>query len=255
MILLFDNTFDGFLTAVFDVYALKIADPLFYSQENYQPKLFEEVITVSFEEQKANRVRKKLEEILSKKGVNQLWKATLSEYDDVYQVLFSILSKTFQQQRNILTNYGDKDVLRLRNIIKEIGRERHRMTAFVRFEQTTNDIYTSIIEPDFNVLPLLVLHFKQRYADQKWLIFDQKRNYGIYYDLQQVLPVEPMKGEQNTLATTTIEWSEEEKHFQNLWKIYFKSTTIESRKNNKLHLQYVPRRYWKYLSEKKPMLK
>ena len=31
---------------------------------------------------------------------------------------------------------------------------------------------------------------------------------------------------------------------------YFKSTNIKSRKNMKLHLQHVPKRYWKYLTEK-----
>ncbi|MGK4566274.1 DUF4130 domain-containing protein [Flavobacterium sp. 3HN19-14] len=36
-----------------------------------------------------------------------------------------------------------------------------------------------------------------------------------------------------------------------LWNDYFKSTNIPARKNMKLHLQHVPKRYWKYLTEKK----
>ncbi|HCV81945.1 MAG TPA: DNA metabolism protein, partial [Zunongwangia profunda] len=43
---------------------------------------------------------------------------------------------------------------------------------------------------------------------------------------------------------------ENEISFQKLWKSYFESTNIKSRKNTKLHLQHVPKRYWKYLTEK-----
>lgn len=44
----------------------------------------------------------------------------------------------------------------------------------------------------------------------------------------------------------------QEFEFQKLWQDYFKSTNIESRKNMKLHTRHIPKRYWKYLSEKQP---
>jgi probable DNA metabolism protein len=44
---------------------------------------------------------------------------------------------------------------------------------------------------------------------------------------------------------------EKEVEYQVLWKSYFDSVNIKERKNPKLHLQHVPRRYWKYLSEKR----
>ncbi|HSJ69893.1 MAG TPA: DUF4130 domain-containing protein, partial [Anditalea sp.] len=92
---------------------------------------------------------------------------------------------------------------------------------------------------------------KKRYADQRWLIFDTKRNYGIFYDLHRVITVEAHQSEQsNSPSLMQLEWDETEKEFQNLWKNYFKSTNIASRKNPKLHLQHVPKRYWKYLIEK-----
>ena len=39
-----------------------------------------------------------------------------------------------------------------------------------------------------------------------------------------------------------------------MWKDYFDSTNIKERKNMKLHIRHVPKRYWKYLSEKQPNL-
>ena len=47
-------------------------------------------------------------------------------------------------------------------------------------------------------------------------------------------------------------FAEQEFEFQKLWQDYFKSTNISSRENMKLHIRHVPKRYWKYLSEKQP---
>ena len=41
-----------------------------------------------------------------------------------------------------------------------------------------------------------------------------------------------------------------EKKYQTLWQRYFVKTGIPERKNMKLHIQWMPKRYWKYLTEK-----
>ena len=45
--------------------------------------------------------------------------------------------------------------------------------------------------------------------------------------------------------------AEDEKLYQELWKGYFKSLTIKEHINLKLKRQYMPKHYWKYLTEKK----
>jgi probable DNA metabolism protein len=95
-------------------------------------------------------------------------------------------------------------------------------------------------------------HFKKRFSDQKWLIYDTKRNYGYYYDLQKITEV--------TFTDSTINFetgrlqkealAEDEIAFQKLWKIYFAEMTIKERINPKLQRQFMPKRYWKYLVEK-----
>ena len=47
-------------------------------------------------------------------------------------------------------------------------------------------------------------------------------------------------------------FDESEIYFQKLWEEYFKSTNIKTRANMRLHVQHMPKRYWKYLSEKSP---
>ena len=93
-------------------------------------------------------------------------------------------------------------------------------------------------------------HFEKRYADQKWLIYDLKREYGLYYDLKTVEAV-TFTFSENTDGD--LLFHENERAYQSLWRQYFKSVNIASRKNMKLHIQHMPKRYWKYLIEKQEM--
>ncbi|MDX1784336.1 MAG: TIGR03915 family putative DNA repair protein, partial [Aequorivita vladivostokensis] len=107
------------------------------------------------------------------------------------------------------------------------------------------------IAPDFNVLPINATHFKKRYADQNWLIYDLKRKYGIYYDLKNVKTVQLEISEAiNTQKEAPNFFTLEEIQFQKLWGNYFKNSNIASRKNMRLHIKHIPKRYWKYLTEK-----
>jgi len=100
-------------------------------------------------------------------------------------------------------------------------------------------------------LPLIISFFKKRFADQRWLIYDVKRRYGYLYDLRDIQEVTLSDASNsNGDLAIQIELDQQETHYQQLWKAYFKATNIVARKNIKLHVQHVPKRYWKYLVEK-----
>ena len=126
------------------------------------------------------------------------------------------------------------------------------MEAFVRFQLTKDGLYYCLIQPDYNVLPLISNHFEKRYADQRWLIYDSHRKYGIYYDLEKVetvfLNFEVNSSDKKAIAEIS---DEKEELYQRLWQQYFSSVNIVARKNMRLHIQHMPKRYWRYLIEKK----
>lgn len=102
-------------------------------------------------------------------------------------------------------------------------------------------------------LPLAVEHFKDRFADQPWLIYDVKRQYGYYYDLKEMKEVIFENPQQAHLVTGMLNESlmaNDEKLFRQLWKTYFKAICIKERWNPRKHRQDMPVRYWKYLTEK-----
>jgi len=248
--LLYDGSFDGLLTAIFEIFEYRFHDVNIVKRENFQlENMFAEVHEVITQNEKAERVLKKIEDNIGKKGVHELLKVFLSEDQDLEHLIFSAVQESLQHPKeNILQNYTHHDILKISKISKSVSRERHRMTAFVRFEKMQDNVYFAKIDPDFNVLPLIRNHFKNRYQDQKWMIYDLRRNYGIFYDLEICDFFYP--DEKIDLHQYQKKFHDEEQQYQKLWQRYFTKTNIVERKNLKLHIQHVPKRYWKYLTEK-----
>ena len=249
--LIYDRSFEGLLTAIFEVYEYKWTEVRIRKEGLPVPQLFADIRTVVTDERKAARVWKKLVDLLSASGVRIVWTSWLSELETIEDTLLGVVRYALELGRNVLSDFGNLHVLQLQQAAKSVGREKHRMEAFVRFQLTKDEIYFSVIEPDFNVLPLILPHFRDRYADQRWFIFDSRRRYGIYYDLQQAEFVDFLPNSllsQHLVASGALD--DNEALYQHLWSDYFSSTNIAGRKNTKLHIQHVPRRYWKYLVEK-----
>ena len=251
VILRYDGTFNGFLTSVFTAFETKIQVADIQNEVTCQNGLFSETEIIYTDQVKARRVWNGIQ-AKNNAAIKRIYFAYLSEAQGIEFLLYRYIRKLFERGMTVHSDYSDAVVLKISQLAKSVGREKHRMEAFVRFQLTNDDIYFSNIEPDFNVLPLISKHFRSRYADQQWLIYDIKRKYGIYYNLNCT---EVISLDLETVFANSIQksdsFSTEEYSYQDLWNNYFKSTNIKSRINLKLHTQHVPKRYWKYLSEKR----
>lgn len=250
---IFDGTYNGFLCCIFEYFEYKDTKVQLFAEgdDRGQTALFGSSKTIITDFVKAKRVQTGLQKHLEKSKVMDFYRVFLSEDRKAWSAAFYIICQLFSGKPTLLQNYGDEQVLYFSQTLKKVGRERHRMKAFVRFSKTSDGMFFALVEPDFNVLPLIASFFKNRYADQSWLIYDAKRSYGLLYNKQTVQEVKLLPQEKQALTTdAVITLDEKDEHFKNLWKSYYKSTNIEARRNIKLHLQYVPKRYWKYLVEK-----
>lgn len=253
--LIYDGTFEGFLSCVFYVFEYKLQQVTIQNQFVNQNGLFSENETIITDAKKSDRVWKGLKNRASTVTTTKMYYAFLSEQEGVENILLDYIQYIFKHQQKVDTDFTHPSVLKTSQIAKNVSREKHRMEAFVRFRLTKDNIYFSSIEPDFNVLPLIAKHFKSRYADQKWIIYDIKRKYGLHYDLKTLDFINlDFPTNFDFTKTNSDFFADKEFDFQKLWKDYFESTNIKERKNMRLHTQHVPKRYWKYLSEKQPKL-
>jgi probable DNA metabolism protein len=250
MVYIYDGSLEGMLTAVFEWFERKPGEVRLIAEDRHQPDAFSSYFEVLTDRAKADRVWKGLAQRLDRDWMRKAYCTFLSEIPAMQQELFLFICYIFQHPPGAEKNYGNTHVLNIAQTARKVEREKHRMEAFIRFQQTADGLFYCDIDPDFNVIPLIIKHFKNRYADQKWIIYDLKRHYGIFYDLDTVEEIEMnVDFRQLKLAKQNL-MDPKEQLYADLWKNYFKSTNIVARKNTKLHTQHVPKRYWKYLTEK-----
>ena len=260
----FDNTLDGLLTAVFDSFLLKQQPEYLLAEGEQLPLFVDQQYRVHTDAEKAERVWKGLEKHLSKDGLHMITISWLSEERALNQPLFNFICKVFKLKiKDFERNASDEDVLAVRNSCRRVLHEQLRMKQFIRFQKAKDGTYLAVVSPDHNVLPLIIDHFQDRFNDQPWLIYDAKRHYGYYYEASP----DPSKGRGEVIRVTFEDeasvpfdlsngkmdetvLSENDKIFQDLWRTYFKAICIKERMNPKKQLSDMPRRYWKYMTEK-----
>ena len=216
-VFVYARTWDGLLTAVFDAF-YRHQFPVAIIGEKDTPPLFAVVHRVTTDEEKAGRV-------------------------------FRV-----KAGQSIETNFADPDVLFVTNTYRKVRYERLRMMQFVRFQKTADGTYFAMIEPDYDVLPLIVPHFSDRFSEECWLIYDRRRRYGYYYAGHKSVRVtfedgaEVFRLPDGRLSEAMRD--EDEMWYQEMWRTYFKAMCIKERVNPRKHRKDMPVRYWKYLTEK-----
>ena len=249
----YDGTFDGFLSLIFHAFENKLQPQKIFPQKQVVHDLFSEIIRVETDTTKSERVWNGLIKKTSAKNARLVHVAFMSELPGVEMLLWRYLKKIFTSNHpDFYQNMLDEDVYEVLQTARKVKKEVHRFHGFVRFQQTADNIFFAPIEPDHDILPQLVPHFKSRYADQRWVIYDTRRKYGIYYNLESVNEVQienpAADFETETLPKETKD--ENEDHYLKLWQSYYDSINIQQRSNKKQMARMMPRRYWKYLPEK-----
>ena len=253
----FDGTMDGLLTAVFDAFALKEQPEQLVTTGDALPLFCDRIYQVTTDEEKAQRVWIGLEKRLSREAMKLISMSWLSELKELNTPLFRYICKVFRQG-DISKNFADPDVLAVTNIARRVLHEQLRMKQFIRFQKAKDGTYLAVVSPDHDVLPIIIDHFQDRFNDQPWLIYDAKRHYGFNYDGKTVIRITRITFEDESAVPFSLEngklneevLSSDDQLLQDLWRTYFKAICIKERMNPHKQLKDMPRRYWKYMTEK-----
>jgi probable DNA metabolism protein len=256
----FDGTLEGLMTAVFDAFERHEQPEKLLTKGDALPLFCDHVHEVITDEEKAKRVWTGLEKRLTCQALRIISVSWLSELPEVVQPLFNYVCKTFRQPQgaaSIALNYADPDVLAVTRIGWKVSHEQLRMKQFIRFQKAKDGTYLAVIGPDHNVLPLVIGHFRDRFNDQPWLIYDAKRHYGFYYE-GSGMPMQITFEDESAIPFNLYDGklnpdllSSDDQLFQDLWRTYFKAICIKEWLNPRKQIREIPLRYWKYLTENK----
>jgi probable DNA metabolism protein len=242
-----DGTFEGLLTAIFEAYERKsLPDAIEIAGQN-QLGLFQRLIRITTDPDKSDRVWKGLEKFLGSKRRRMIFEAYLSGCSNVETTILKCVWRAIPNVKESANRIDLKSFIEIENLSRKVQREAHRLKGFIRFQQTGEDQYFALIAPQYDVLVLLRQHFEARFADQRWIIYDRLRNYGICYDRQQVRELQLNTADLKVIVSKD---RSDEQVCQMLWKRYYDAINIRHRHNPRLHVRQLPRRFWQYLPEK-----
>ena len=210
--------------------------------ELYNPTLLDNIINLNIEykETLINNIIKNINNIIFK----IILEVYLSNNELKELIIYYFYKNYLKYGINIINMYNLKCVNESLKISKYVRNETHKYKGFVRFKELENNILYAEIEPINNILIFISNHFKKRLKNEYWIIKDKKRNILSIYDKKKYIILNEQE-----FKLTTNKLSKFEETYQILWKCFYKTIGIESRKNDKCRMNFMPKRYWKYIIE------
>jgi probable DNA metabolism protein len=240
---LYDGSFQGLLTAIYHAYYDK-DDPVailpFWEEGSNFLYSYKAIETDS---EKWNKVYNAVQEKISQSSLRRIYNVYLSDMEDSGIIILGYLREGFRIGGEIDDYQTNPAVRDLEEIYHKVRLEVHRLLGLVRFKKLQNGIFYSQVEPDHNVVSLLAPHFVERIPSERWIIHDIKRGVAVFYDTREWTI-------RNIVRPETMVLCEEEEGYQDMWREYYRSATIQSRRNTRQQRAYMPVRYWKNLIEK-----
>lgn len=239
---LYDGTFDGLLTIVFNCYYYKTLPQNIKSQKTYNNNFLDNNVFICTDYEKSDRVFKGIEKNICYEALFNSFYAFLSNEKDKEMNILKYLCNGFDIGPKINNMLTLSYVYKVISLKRKVYGECHRFKGLLRFIQIENNLFYSSIHPDHNILEILGHHFINRLISQNFIIHDKHRNLcflynGKNYKIEEVY----------NFSLSSI--SKEEKLYQNLWKSFYKCVTINERTNKKCQMQFMPKKYWKDLIE------
>lgn len=240
MILIYDKTFEGFLTLVYEVYYKKIK----VNEIRNKPieTLFSnEVLEVTTNEERATKVLNAIKKAFPKECFETIVNIFMCDTKDFEFNLLKFIILGFKN-KNELSNITNSEVFYLQNLEKELFRHVHLMYGFTRFEELDDGTLYAKIETKFNVVYFLGRHFFKRLNNQNFIIHDIDRKLAFIKN-------EDYTSIENISSFEEPKLSKDEKKFNKLWNTFFKSVTINEKENKKCQQNFVPLLYRTYMTE------
>ncbi len=242
IIYIFDGTFFGFLTVVFECFQNKNFDCGIQEDGIIQESFCFEYKHIETDNVKAERVVLGIKRKISQRAFENVYMSFLSFQKNRFTDILKYLKLGFKVGRRV-DDYKTLDYVL--NVIKNrraVGEEAHLLTGFVRFAQTKENVLYSEISPDNDVIEIVANHFANRLRTEKWIINDVKRKKCALYDNGNLLIME-------NVSKLEISNSDDEELWQNLWIDFFNTISIEDRKSSRRQNQMLPKKFRKHMIE------
>ena len=166
---------------------------------------------------------------------------TVSAYrdDSTWDLLYRIAWRILYEDRNLLQIPIDPEVRELVARRQSVGRDIHKMHAFVRFREIKegkDSIFMAWHRPDHRILRLAIPFFKDRFNGMNWVIMTEDESVSWNQSELSFLP-----------GIGKVELPPDEK--EDLWKNYYSSIFNPARVKVNMMKKEMAVRYWETMPE------
>jgi len=256
VVLSYDGGFPGFLCAAAEAINMSRAGYPFPSIRVAArgEELFDETFAVRRDKARAIALWRRLSRVAGETAMRACHEAFCSDFPAREDAIARALTRISHEGRGALDDLGDPDICLVGKAALRAKAQAHLVTGLIRFAELSDGSWFAAIEPDCDVLPLIGDHFAARFADMIFAIYDKKRGTaivhkpGVPWDIVDGFSVAPgNEGKSNKAPEPPL--SERELSIRAGWMKYFDSVSIAQRKNGRLQLGHMPKKYWPLLPE------
>jgi len=236
-IYIYKDTFISLLNLI-DLLIQNNITPHNIKDETYNPTLFDNLINLDIKYEE--NIVEKIDKII----LRYMYDVFISNNEFKELIIYYFYKNYLKYGFKILNMYNLKCVFQTRKISKYVRNESHKYKGFIRFKELKNNSLYAEIEPKNNILFLISNHFKNRLKNEYWIIKDNKHNLISIYDKNDFYIFDS-----NKFKLLDSSFNDNELLYQDLWKDFYKTIGIIERKNDRCRMNFMPKRYWKYLIE------
>ena len=243
MYFVYDGTYPGFLTGVYEIYHFGTSRLEGISADNGTFRLFGEERKVETSFSKAEKVASSFEKSCGREAMRWMYRAFLSDDEGREMKIFTFIREGFKWKKKIYTRQREPWILEILHMCREVGNETEKFRGILRFSQLEDGLLYAAINPTHHILPLLALHFKERFPSSYWAICDIQHHEAAVYGGKKVSLVTVDKEEKH------LKYGSMEEDFRQLWRNYYRHMGIKERRNPKARMNFIPKKYWPCLTE------
>jgi uracil-DNA glycosylase len=156
-----------------------------------------------------------------------------------FSLLYKLLLRVAEQPF-LLNDRADKLVRRVGDLSHAVGRDIHKMRAFVRFREVPEEDgsrFVAWFEPDHHIVRANAAFFVDRFTTMRWSILTPKGS--VHWDGARLLQGPPARRAEAPDADPT----------EAVWKSYYAAIFNPARLMTKAMLKEMPKKYWRNLPE------
>lgn len=256
-VLICENNLEGIFSGIYEAYRQRMKHEATRIQtgEDENLRLFANYMNITTMPEHAIKVMRTLRKEFGEDVYKSLCFALVSDDSEKAQVVYQTVVWGLQAYQagfrgSIMGNLANDNIRRVMELSRGTNNELCHLRGFLRFQEVEEGILYSSIGPKNDILALLTPHFADRLPMENFIIFDEKRRMASVHQASgEWYLISDMEQGTEEIA---LHYTEEELHYQELFRYFCHKISIKERKNLDLQRNMLPIRFRKYMTEFMP---